>query len=269
MSTGDRVAPMSKCVDRRAVLGSTLAALGLAGCARRAAPGPSQVQIVDSIAALYAPDPGLDPDRPQDDWFRAPAGRTGGFVNTMLGGQRVLQIEAASGALFGRRAELPLLGLPFLRWTWYLDPALYLGGPAEGAQRGLRLVLGFSGGAVGDRPFLGGVFLRNQPEFPDHDRRIEIAWGGQGAFPSETPLQGLSATNDRARNRQLRAPASDQTGRWRAEVIDLGELYTSFWPNDRYGETQLSFFAIGGLPAVVPLEAKSTIGYFLEVLLTR
>ncbi len=256
-------------LDRRAVLGSALAVLGLAGCARRAEPGAPQVQIVDSIAALYAPDPGFDPDRPPDDWFRLPVGRAGGFANTVLGSTRVLQIEAASGALIGRRVELPLLGLPFLRWTWYLDPALYLGGPAEGAERGLRLVFGFSGGALGERPFLGGAFVRNQPEFPDHDRRIEIAWGGQGAFPSETPVQGLSATNDRGRRRQVRAPAAGQTGRWRSEVLDLGELYGWFWPNDRYGETRLSFFAIGGLPAPLPPEARSTIGYVLEVLLTR
>jgi hypothetical protein len=43
----------------------------------------------------------------------------------------------------GRRLATSLTSTPYLRWTWYLEPAIFGGGPGVGLERGVRVVVYF------------------------------------------------------------------------------------------------------------------------------
>ncbi|MBI3453840.1 MAG: hypothetical protein HY057_13600 [Rhodospirillales bacterium] len=241
--------------------------LALAACAQEPS---ASLAFRDGRAVVLGPEPGFNPAAlPADWWLSPPREAAGGFTATDLSGVTVLRVTAPGGNLIGRRLTAPLLGAPYLRWGWYLDPALYGGGAGDGLDRGLRIVIGFTGGTPGGAQLTDRLFGVVSGDYPPHDRVIEIDFGGVGAPKAEDATQGVAALSDRGLRRVLRQSAFGQAGEWHIEAIDLAQLYAQFWPHDRMNQVTISFIATGGLPGRLPQGASPTIGYIAEILLSR
>jgi hypothetical protein len=265
----------SKCGSRRgARRWSSVVALAAAlmavasGCAERP---PAPLTAANGRLIVLGPEPGFDLAALPKDWFLAPSRTAGAFKVVDVSGIPVLRIEGSGGPLLGRRIAAPLLAAPYLHAGWYLDPALYNGGPRDGLPRGLRLVVGFKGGTPGGMQLIDHVF---PGDLPAHDRFIELRLGGLGTARAEDAQLELAATSDRGVRRLLRPPSRGQAGHWHLEAIDLAALYGGYWPRDRMGQVEITFVAVGGLqhhpvPAVSGSSAAVPAGYVAEILLTR
>ena len=250
---------------RAALLAS---ALVLAGCAERP---PAPLAEVNGRSIVLGPEPGFDPTKPPRDWFVAPSRTGNAFKVVDLSGVSVLRIEGSDGSLLGRRLATPLLAAPYLHAGWYVDPALYGGGPRDGLARGLRVVVGFKGGTPGGAQLLDRVL---PGDLPAHDRFVELRFGGRGATRAEEAQLELTAISDRGMQRILRAPSRGQAGHWQLEAVDLAALYGGYWPRDRIGQVEIAFVAVGGLqhypvPSPSGSTAAAPAGYVAEILLTR
>lgn len=245
------------------LLGATLSA-----CAERL---PSPLPTMNGRAIVLGPAPDFDPASLPPDWFVAPPDEDGRFEVVDLAGTKVLRLKAPGGALLGRRIAMPLLAAPYLHAGWYLDPALYGGGPLDGLPRGLRLTVAFEGGTPGGAQLVDRLFAG---DLPAHDRSIELRLGGVGATRAEDAAVELAAISDAGVRRVLRGPEQGQAGRWHLEAIDLAALYRGFWPRDRIGQVEIAFVAVGGLrhhplPPPSGSAAPAPAGYVAEILLTR
>lgn len=240
----------------------------LPGCGERA---PAPLATANGRAIVLGPEPGFDPAAPPPDWFRSPSRGASGFSVVELSGVPVLRIDVPGGGLLGRRIATSLLAAPYLHIGWYLDPALYTGSAGDGLPRGLRVMVGFDGGARGapqlvDRIFSGGL--------PAHDRTIEFRFAGLGGTRIEDATVEFAALSDRGIKTVLRDPAHGQAGRWHLEALDLTALYGKFWPRDRIGRVEIAFVAVGALqhrlpPALTASGKPVAAGYVAEILLTR
>jgi hypothetical protein len=236
----------------------------LAACADRP---PAPLPTANGQAVVLGPDIGFDPGAPPPDWFLVPPRRASGIATAESNGARVLSIAAPGRSLIGRRIETSILASPYLRWGWYVDPALYGGGPGDGLPRGLRLMIGFRGGTPGGPQLLDRLFGGLAGDFPPHDRALELRLGGIGAPRPENATVEFAAVSDQGMRRQMRRAAYGQSGKWHVETVDLAAIYAGFWPRDRIGEVTIAFVAVGGLPAQLPETVP--IGYVAEILLTR
>lgn len=243
--------------------------LGLVtACAERP---PAPLPTANGRALVLGPEPDFNPAALPADWFLAPARAASGYKVVDLSGTPVLRVEAPGGPLLGRRVAMQLLAAPFLHAGWYLDPALFDGGPRDGLPRGLRLIVGFKGGTPGGAQLVDRVFTG---ALPVHDRFLELRLGGIAAARADEALIELAAISDRGVRRVLRGPAHGQAGRWHLEAVDLAALYGSYWPRDGIGQVEIAFVAVGGLqhhPLPPPSGTASAppAGYVAEILLTR
>jgi hypothetical protein len=242
--------------------------IAASGCAERA---PAPLAAVNGRSIVLGPEPGFDPSALPKDWFVVPSRTASAFKVVDLSGVPVLRVEGSGGPLLGRRIATPLLAAPYLHSGWYLDPALYGGGPRDGLPRGLRLVVGFKGGTPGGAQLVDHLF---PGDLPSYDRFIEVRLGGLGTSRAEDAQLELAALNDRGVRRVLRPPSRGQTGQWHIEAIDLAALYSGYWPRDRMGKVEIAFIAVGSLqhhpvPAASGSAAPAPAGYVAEILLTR
>ena len=227
-----------------------------------AAPATAILGEAGGPIVLFPPDAQLALDSPSPPWWRhLEDDRAAELQLTGIGGRSVLQVNAPGGALLGRRIDVALSQASRLRWAWYLEPDHFSGGPGDGLDRGLRLVIGFGSPTSGGFTALGGL--------PAHDRSIEIVFGGVGA-----PRPGLASTSlyvvsDKGIRRTLRPASGDRLGRWEIEEIDLARIYSSYWPNAPVDRATIRFVAMGGLKGPIPAETAPTAGYISEILLQR
>lgn len=240
------------------------AAVALAACADRP---PAPLPTVNGQAVVLGPDAGFDPAAPPRDWFQVPRRRADGLSIAEVSGARVLRVAAPGRSLIGRRIETSILATPYLRWGWYVDPALYGNGPGDGLPRGLRLVVGFKGGLPGSPQLIDHLFGGIPGDYPRSDRVIELHLGGLGAPRSENAMIEFDAVNDQGIRRTIRPATYGQAGQWHVEAVDLASLYAGFWPRDRISDVVITFIAAGSLQAQLPENA--TVGYIAEILLTR
>src|SRR5262249_7491990 len=139
--------------------------------------GPSTpLQVVNDKALIFIADSNFDLNNMPPEWWRSPANRSEGFTLTRLGGAPVLRIESPTGLMIGRRFEAPMSERPFLRWSWYLDPAVYQGTSTDGQPRGIKLVLGFRGGT--SRGMFDRLMSPGRGDLPPYDRLMELSFGG-------------------------------------------------------------------------------------------
>jgi hypothetical protein len=260
--TGVAIVPLAACG----------ALLLLAACA---ASPPPRLNEVGGRAVVLGPEPGFKPASLTDPWWTAPPRAGGRFAAVDLEGTLVLRIDAPdpdqpSTTVMGRRLAVPLLAMPYLQWAWYLEPAAYEGGPGDGLDRGVKLSVGFYGGAP-STPQLTDHLFSGPAGFPLHDRRFDIVFGGLGAPRGGDATQRVSVVNDKGITRELQAPQFNQSGAWKLEAIDIAKLYEQFWPQDRINLTQIAFIGVGGLgrPVVKAQSGPLPIGYVAEVTLTR
>jgi hypothetical protein len=244
----------------------------LAACANNA---PPPLNTAGGRAIILGPEPGFDPASLADPWWRtADRGSTERFATVDLAGRPVLRIDApADGqpttSALGRRLAVPLLSMPYLHWAWYLEPAIFVGGPGDGLDRGLRLTIGFYGGhprspQITDRWFGGPNGM------PASDRQIDLVFGGIAQPRGENAIQHMSAISDAGLKRELRPPAFNQDGEWKLEALDIANLYGQFWPRDRLDRVQIAFIGVSGLPGRPPVaNPRLPLGYVAEVSLTR
>lgn len=250
---------------------SLISLVAIAACAPTAAP---PLPTVGGRAVVIGPEPGFDPARVSDPWWRAPTRAANRFASVDLSGRQVLRIDSPAAGqptttTLGRRIAVPLLSMPYLHWAWFLEPAIFDGGTGDGLDRGLKLSIGFYGGhpsspQVLDR-WLGG------PEgMPPFDRRIDLAFGGVGQPRGENATQHLVAISDQGIRRELRPPDFRQSGEWKLEALDLARLYGVFWPRDRMERVQVVFIGVSGLPGRPPeTNPPLPLGYVAEISLTR
>jgi hypothetical protein len=242
-----------------------------------AARPPAPLAETGGKAVVLGPDPGFNPAALSDPWWRAPQRGPDLFSVAELNGTPALEIEAPeadqpTNSVIGRRLDVPLLAMPYLQWAWYLEPAIFSGGPGDGLERGVRLSIGFYGGAP-RTPQLTDHLLGTGPTgYPIHDRRLDLVFGGIGAPRAEDSAQHTTAFDDRGIAYELRKANFGQAGAWKLEALDLAKLYKQFWPRDRIDLVQITFVAVGsmgGRPTLARTSGPIPLGYVAEISLTR
>jgi len=246
-----------------ALAASALGASGLTGCVGPLPP-PPLTQLPNDRLLVLGPTADLDPRRPPPGWSLIAPERAAEIAVTTQSGRPALSLSAPGGASLVRQFNIPLTAAPGLEWSWKLESAAFGGGPGDGLARGLRLIIGFSGGGSPDL-IVPHRWMRSYAGFQPHDRRIEISFGGTGASRSELASTELAATAEDGARRVLRAPAHGLTGGWTSEFVDLLALYRGFFTRDRFAEVTFAFVAIGALPARLPDGIASTIGHVVEI----
>lgn len=259
--------PPTRRTERRRRAGAValgLAAIGLAACGggREAEMrGPSaawtqaqaraHVGVIDPYRQMLVigPSARFDSGRLPQSWYVATHG--GGipkFVTATKDGVLGLRLDGdGNGAILGRRLQVPLLNMPYLRWGWYLQPP----GPATTRTRAatgeppvlLRVVVGFRDRASDD----DGSDAHGPPKI---DRALSLEWRADGTAPAASGSV------------VMRAGMRD-SGRWIIEAVDLLRLYGQAWPHDRWADAQIVFVAVGAGPTPVPVT-----GYVAEVVLS-
>ena len=228
-------------------------------------------------AVILGPDPGFNPAALSDPWWRTPARGANLFAVADLKNTPALKIEAPdadqpTNTVLGRRLAVPLLAMPYMQWAWYLEPAIFGGGPGDGLDRGLRLSVGFYGGAPGTPQLTDHLFGTGPAGYPLYDRHLSITFGGIGAPRPEDAAQRMMAVDDKGVSYELRKPNFGQAGNWKLEALDLGKLYKQFWPRDRINLARITFVAVGGLggrPTIARTMGPIPLGYVAEISLTR
>jgi hypothetical protein len=252
-------------IARRGLM--TAAGAALAGCAGAPA-APPLAALGDGRELVLSPPADFDPQRPPEGWSVARPELGASFSTVAVAGRPALRVGAPSGATLLRSTGSRLLATPYAHWAWSLETALYGGGPGDGLARGLRLTIGFAGGAPSGLTAPDRWF-RSDSGFPPHDRRLEIALAGVGAARPELASIEFAAIADGGQRRPLRALAADQTGGWHLESVDLAALHRGFWPADRQTETRIVFVGIGGTPARLPAGVPGPVGHAVEIQLSR
>lgn len=235
-----------------------------AGCAGGGA--VSRAPVVDGQVRILERIPGLHANAAPDQWWTQRRANEGPLAIVDLQGTVAVRPDVPGGALMGRRVDAALTATPYLRWSWYLEPTLFGGGPGAGEERGLRIVVFFRSA---ERPWSETMssWLRRSP--PEWDRWAEITFGGVGAARAEQALQRKSIADDAGRRTQLREPRAGQAGEWHVEAIDLVEVYRRLWPNEDPAKVRIALVAVGGFSGPLPPGSPASIGYIAEAFLTR
>jgi len=206
---------------------------------------------------ILAPYPGFIPISPQGDW--AISGNADAVRNQMsmtdLKGRHAMQVKTGEqNFVIVRRTQAMMLATPFLRWDWLMNSH----GPGT---HPVRLVVGFGGGNPqgsnrGISPF---TWLGSQ--LPPHDRALSVTW-------EDSALQrGNLLFSHNQKNvvpRYVVRGGRENVGRWFSEFLDLSELYSSAWPNDKFGEVRVMFIGMAVAKSKKPTSALVT-----NVALTR
>ncbi len=240
-----------------------VAALLLAACS---GPAPRAVIVDGSIKVLDRGVPGIQPGASSGEWMVV-RGAKDGQLNVMdLQGAVVVRPDSPGGSWMGRRVATTIGATPYLRWSWYLEPLQFAGGPGEGTERGVRIVVFFRSL---QRPsierYAGWVGVPG----PEWDRFVEFDFGGFGAARAEDARFSKWVSDDAGRKLALREPRAGQAGLWHAEAVDLTEVHKHFWPAEDPGNVQIVMVAVGGLRATVPPQATVAIGYLADVSLSK
>lgn len=256
----------------RTKLAAILAGVLLLGaCAETPPPALTQT---GGRALVLGPERGFNPAQLADPWWRSPSRGDTVFQTVDLDSVTVLRVNAPapsqpSTTVIGRRLAIPLLASPFLQWAWYLEPALYAGGAGDGLDRGLRITVGFYGGAPSS-PQLTDRLFGGPAGYPAFDRQLEISFGGRGTPRGDDATTQMLATSAEGVRSVLRAPQAGQTGDWKLEALDLSKLYQAFWPRDRIDRARIAFVAVGGLSGRPTAQAAAApLGYVAEISLSR
>ena len=252
-------------IARRGLAGAAGVALG--GCAAPP-PAPPLLALADGRELVLGPAADFDPARPPAGWTIARPQLGAAFATVTQTGRPALRVAAPAGATLLRTTSSRLLATPFLGWAWSLETPLYGGGPGDGLPRGLRLTVGFAGGAPSGLSATDRWF-RSDSGFPPHDRRLELALAGIGAARPDLASIDLAAIAEGGVRRTLRPLATGQSGGWHLESVDLAALHRAFWPQDRTVETTIAFVGVGGTPARLPDGIPPVLGHVVEIQLTR
>ncbi len=240
-----------------------LAALLVTACAD---PAPRAVVIGGSLRLLERGVPGMHPGANVEEW-QVSRGFDEGEINLMdLQGSVVVRANSPGGATMGRRIATTIGATPYLRWSWYLEPTQFAGGPGDGNERGMRMTIYFRSP---QRPTLERYGSWVGMPTAEWDRWVEIAFGGFGAGRPEEARLAKWVTDDQGRKLNLRDPRTGQAGNWHVEAVDLTEVHKHFWPGEDPSTVQVTLISFGGLGARAPEAVPPPIGYIAEITLSR
>ncbi|MBN9496451.1 MAG: DUF3047 domain-containing protein [Alphaproteobacteria bacterium] len=246
--------------------------LVLAACASGPsgnAPAPAQAtraSVVDGTIRLLDRIPGAQSNPAPEQWWTRRQANEGPLTVVDLQGTLAIRPDAPGGSIMARRVDASLAATPFLRWSWYLEPSVFGGGPGTGQERGLRMVVFFR--SV-DRPFSERLASWAFVEPAEYDHWVEISFGGFGAARAEMAQQRKWTADESGRRIVLREPRAEQAGNWHVEAIDLNELYKRFWPSGDPAKMRIVMVGLGGFSGPVPDGVPGAIGYISEAYLTR
>jgi hypothetical protein len=248
---------------RRYALPLAFMLLAVGGCAS----APPRGTVIDGGLRILADGvPGVHGNADQRQWWTSRPSNSGDLALVDLQGAVSLRADAPGGMQMGRRLATSLTATPYLRWTWYLEPAIFGGGPGEGLERGVRVVVYFrSPQRSSSERYKSWIGLGPS----EWDRSVEIAFGGYGAGRVDGATQSKWAVDSAGRRLELRPPRAGQAGAWHVEAIDLSEVYRYFWPNEPLEDVQIAIVAAGGFSGKVPPEAGIAIGYIAEISISR
>jgi len=184
-------------------------------------------------------------------WYAATAATGGVPKITLARQQNVLALRLTAdlqGSLVGRKINIPLLNMPYLRWGWFLEPAAAVPPGQAALQRDepevwMRVVVGIR---ISPDPAPGTV----APGPPQIERTVSLEWRAGAAQP---PAAGGSVA--------MRLGGAD-AGKWLFEAVDLSRIFSAAWPQDNIGAARIVFVAVGAGPTAVPAA-----GYIAEVVL--
>lgn len=233
------------------------------------APAPAQAtraSVVDGTIRLLDRIPGAQANAAPEQWWTRRQTNEGPLTVVDLQGTLAIRPDAPGGSLMARRVDASLAATPFLRWSWYLEPSVFGGGPGTGQERGLRMVVFFR--SV-DRPFSERLASWAFVEPAEYDHWVEISFGGFGAARAEMAQQRKWTADDSGRRIVLREPRAEQAGNWHVEAIDLNELFKRFWPSGDPSKMRIVMVGLGGFSGNVPEGVPGAIGYISEAYLTR
>lgn len=244
---------------------AALAALALlAACGR--IEQPTRAPVVDGQIRVLDRIPGLHRNAAPDQWWSQRGIEQGQLAVVDLQGAASVRADAPGGTLMGRRVDAALTATPYLRWSWYLEPGVFGGGPGGGQERGMRVLVFFRSA---ERPDIErwSSWLWAAPA--EWDRWATIAFGGTGAPRVEAAAQRKWAQDETGRAIALREPRPGQAGEWHVETIDLLELHRRLWPGEETAGVRVTMIAVGGFSGPLPPGAHGPIGYVSEVFLSR
>jgi hypothetical protein len=250
---------------KRSAFAALLAALTLSACIVDISQ-PTRAPVVDGNVRIIDRFPGAHPNPAADQWWTQRRLDDGQLALVDLRGTPAVRADVPGGGLMGRRVQASLAATPFLRWSWFLEPTAFGGGPGTGQERGLRLMIHFKSA---ERPWMEELSSWIWAAPAEWDRTIVIGFGGVGAARAEQALHRKWALDDAGRSILLREPRPQQAGQWHVEAIDLVELHRRFWPTEDPSKVTVTMIAIGGYSGPVPAGVSDAIGYVSEVYLTR
>jgi len=130
--------------------------------------------------------------------------------------------------VIGRRARVPLLVSPFLRFRWRVhDP----GAPPDVKEDApVSLLVGFTGGEETKET------AETHSLLPPHQRLLAIVWSGRGMDRGRFTVRG-------AQGRFL-AQGGERRFTWWEHGIDLFDLHRHLWPDIRREAVETVFVAI-------------------------
>ena len=243
-----------------------LAALLLSACAQSSSTPGGQPGEQTSGPAQGRPLPGVvdpyrefivigttatfDVARLPENWYAAVDGNGALKIATAeKDGVLALHLTGDGNAsIVGRRVQMPLLNMPYLRWGWYLEPAAAKPAKAETGSGAspvlLRVVVGFRDGPAAESA--------TGNDAPKVDRALSLEWRPAPA----------NQTEDHDGSFAIRAGYRDQ-GKWLIEAVDLSRFYERAWPQAAMDKAEIAFVAVGAGPTPQPAA-----GYVAEVVLS-
>lgn len=200
-------------------------------------------------AVVIGPSPNFDLANLPAHWYAATA--TSGNVPkiTLVQQQGALSLRLVAdsqGAIVGRKVNIPLLNMPYLRWGWLLEPQAAAPAPTAANSEPevwLRVVVGFQT-SLDQHP---GTIAQGPPQI---DRTMSLEWRANAEHPPAA--QGSVA---------MRAGAAE-AGKWIFEAVDMSRIYSAAWPEDNIAAARIVFVAVGAGPTAIP-----GAGYIAEVVL--
>ncbi len=145
-------------------------------------------------------------------------------------GRNALQVLTPPGrGAVGRRIDTALTDMPYLSWSWRLQPRTPAPMLTPSPDAPMRLLVGFSGGGTGTEETALSAL-------PPHERAAVILWA------AESWQGGAALTRGPYGRFVARAGGSD--GRWWGQELDLAALHRRLWPEIEIGAVRITFVAV-------------------------
>lgn len=202
-------------------IGAMFAVLSIAACSQTP-PAPPSVNTLN----VMGPEPEFAAAIAQrtlpPTWALSGQVHAGGLSIHSIDGLPALKITPGThNFALTRNVRAPLLALPYLSWSWHVQP------PKRG-NHPVRLIIGLAD-RTKEQPRAWWQFSGD--DGPPVDRVITVVWGDT-ALTRGTVFGPTIDEDGTARVRYIARGGPEQGGQWWVDTIDLSQIHHQLWPND-------------------------------------